>query len=330
MDNGKIVMQDPQAGQGVEVWDREDKKVVIGDGLKEGAIGGQIIGGQMYSSKISGLDAPIAPPSQFSALEQFFANLITGEVTRQVNEQMTLTKETMTVFKEEVSDLIGAQFDGFKIEQVADAVKAAVADARRIANMDAFEEIIKRYNVGRKYTEVDELIGNMEDIRKEILSKRQTLRTVRQSLADADLITKEAEANLLAEITSETLPGSDKPKFSNDKARQSELMARKKNDFSYTEAIRIHKIVRDQMEALEDEISSLDSELKSAEMQFHAECKSLEAMTAEMNIYAAALGAGASAGAGEVYGLFAKNGSITITSPATQSDQNKNSEPKGW
>lgn len=328
MDNGRIVMQDQQVGDGIEVWDGETRKVVI-NGLKDGAIGGQIIGGEVYSSKISSLDVPIAPSSQFSALEQFFANLITGEVTRQVNEQMALAKEVM-------SDLIGTQLDSLKAGEVADAVKAAVVDAKRAANTASFKEIQKRYDIGLKYTDIHGLLDNMESSRRQILSKRTTLRTVRQSLADADLTVKEAEANLLAEITGETLPGSEKPKFSNDKARQSELMARKKIDFGYTEAIRIHKVIRDQAEALEDEVSSLDSDLKTAEMQFHAECRTLEAMTAGMNIYAAALGAGASAGAEWVnvspMATYTASSAISIVTPgAEQINQvNKNSEPKGW
>lgn len=328
MSEGRIVMQDPQVGDGIEVRDRKDKKVVIGDGLKEGIVGAQIYGGRIYSSAYISdapiTDAPIAPPSQLLALEQFFANLITGEVGRQIGECMALTKE-------QLSDVIGTQLDALKAGEVADAVKAAVeiavsqavADGKRAANMDSFKEVQKRYNVGLKYGDINELIDLIDETREKILSRRQTLRTVRQALADADLDLKEAEAGLLSDIMAEVNDSTGKPLFSNDKARQAELMVRKKEDANYYVIAQQYKVVRDQAEALEDEVSSLDSDLKSAEMQFHAECKSLEAMTAEMNIYAAALGAGASATIGSVSGSYP--GTLTKSDPV-----NKNSEPKGW
>ncbi|HYH04797.1 MAG TPA: hypothetical protein VEC37_17030, partial [Bacillota bacterium] len=220
------------------------------------------------------MDVPISPPSQFSALEQFFANLITGEVGRQIGECMALVKE-------QFSDVIGTQLDALKAGEVADAVKAAVADARRIANMDSFKEVKKRYNVGLKYEDINNLIEDMANAREKILSKRQILRTVRQSMADADLTVKEAEAGLLADIMTEVNNSTGKPLFSNDKARQAELMVRKREDENYLAFASQYRTTKEQMEALEDEIYSLDGDLKTAEMQFHAECKSLEAMTAE-------------------------------------------------
>lgn len=248
----------------------------------------------------------------FHALESFFVNLIKDETARQISD-----------LKEEVSDLIGAQFDSFKVEQVADAVKVAVADGKRAANMDSFREVQKRYNVGLKHNEISDLIDDTKNIREKIFSKRQTLRTIRQSMADVDLFVKEAEAAILADITGETIPGTGKPVFSNDKARQAELVARKRDDENYMAFAAQYKTVRDQAETLEDEISSLDGDLKSTEMQFHAECKSLEAMTAEMNIYAAALGAGVSAGI--------EKSIDKESAPATKPWGNdKNSESKGW
>lgn len=283
------------------------------------------------------------PEKELSPLEQFFANLIVSEVTR----QMSLAKEAMSVFKEEVSDLIGTQLDALKAGEVADAVKAAVeiavsqavADGKRAANMDSFKEVQKRYNVGLKYGDINELIDLIDETREKILSKRQTLRTVRQSMDNASLAMKEAEANILADITSE-VTDTGKPAYSNDKARQAELMVRKGEDDDYLAAAQQYISIRQQAEALEDEVSSLDSDLKTAEMQFHAECKSLEAMTAEMNIYAAALGAGAYSGA--VYGAveLAETAlepvrecwcaKVSPAKPEQINQENINTEPKGW
>jgi chromosome segregation ATPase len=311
-----------QMSEGLEVYDREP--IPVPEKVEGGIIQGS--------------------PKSFFALEQFFANLIKDETARQISD-----------LKEEVSDLIGAQFDGFKVEQVADAVKAAVetavADGKRVANMDSFKEIQQRYDINTKYDDIYAMIDGMGELRKEILSKRQTLRSIRQSMADADLFMKEAEASLLADITAEVNESTNKPAFSNDKARQAELMARKREDENYLAFATQYRTAKEQAEALEDEISSLDSELKSAEMQFQAECKSLEAMTAEMNIYAAALGAGAGINinppdanaSGSYPGFLTKSNpenknseSIGYLSPdispsiSSNPQNNINSESKGW
>ncbi|HOV80320.1 MAG TPA: LamG domain-containing protein [Bacillota bacterium] len=49
--NGRIVLQDPQKGQGLEVWDGTTRKVLIGK-LDDGTIGQEIVGGELYSSRI--------------------------------------------------------------------------------------------------------------------------------------------------------------------------------------------------------------------------------------------------------------------------------------
>jgi hypothetical protein len=219
--------------------------------------------------------------------------MVNGQVSSAVTEQMALLKER-------VSDVVAASLDAYKSDVMACAIArevgTAVAEAKVAANMETLQKIQTQYNRAEAMSAIDNLVIENRVIRNNINSKRTTLRTVRQSLADVDLAVKEAEAALLADIMAETLSNSDKPKFSNDKARQAELMARKKVDADYLSAAQQYKAVREQVEALEDELSSLDAELKTAEMQFHAECKSLESMTAEMNIYAAALGVGAYSG----------------------------------
>lgn len=49
--NGQIILQDPQPGQGLEVWDGSTRKVLIGR-LDDGSIGQEIVGGKLYSSRI--------------------------------------------------------------------------------------------------------------------------------------------------------------------------------------------------------------------------------------------------------------------------------------
>jgi phage minor structural protein len=47
--NGRIILQDPQSGQGLEVWDGTTRKVLIGR-LDDETIGQEIVGGALYSS----------------------------------------------------------------------------------------------------------------------------------------------------------------------------------------------------------------------------------------------------------------------------------------
>lgn len=49
--NGRMILQDPQPGQGMEVWDGGTRKVLIGR-LDDGTIGQEIRGGKIYSTEI--------------------------------------------------------------------------------------------------------------------------------------------------------------------------------------------------------------------------------------------------------------------------------------
>lgn len=66
--NGQIILQDPIAGQGLEVWDGATRKVLIGK-LDDGTIGQEIIGGAIYSSlfktgtKTSSTYIELVPPN---------------------------------------------------------------------------------------------------------------------------------------------------------------------------------------------------------------------------------------------------------------------------
>jgi hypothetical protein len=252
------------------------------------------------------------------------AEVIKTEVTRQI-----------TVFKEQVSDVIGKQFDALKAGEVARAVKNAVAYAM-IEAMKAKADIHKAvvsHNVEmaqKVYFKVREEINNLDypsvaehlktlpgeyGAKKEIiLSKRIAARNLRQSLADADLAVKEAEANLLADITAETLPNSEKPRFSNDKLRQAELMNRKKIDPDYQAATENYRQIKEQCESLDDEIYALETEIKSIEMQFQGECRIADAITAQISVYAAALGVG----------------EIVSECSAAQNEKVKNNEEGVW
>lgn len=213
--------------------------------------------------------------------------LITGLVSQEVAAQFKTALEQAGKYADEV---YSKAFDLFKKEVVTLEVGKAVAEAKNAANTESIKEIERKFHLNNLIETVEKIPREMTTIRTHIAEKRQTMRTVRQSLADAELAMKEAEASLLADIMAETNPATNKPMFSNDKARQAELMARKKIDGDYHYAMSNYNSVKEQADALEDDVYALDIRLKEAEMEFQGVCKVLGAITAEMNIYAQVCG----------------------------------------
>ncbi len=209
--------------------------------------------------------------------------MITGIVSREVAAAFKNALEQAGKYADEV---YSKAFDMFKKEVVAHEVGQAVADAKNAANAESIREIEHKFNMHNLIQTVSVLPSAMTATRNQIMEKRQTMRTVRQSLSDADLTVKEEEAALLADIIAEINPGTGKPMFSNDKARQAELMVRKKADPNYLSALSIYNAAKQQADFLEDDIYTLESKLKGAEAEFQGVCKVLGAVTAEMNIYA--------------------------------------------
>lgn len=156
--------------------------------------------------------------------------------------------------------------------------------------IEAFNQITNTFKIEELKSKLLLLPSKMASIREKISEERSGLRAARQMLADAELNVKETEAAIMADIIAEVNPSTGKPKFSNDKARQAELMARKKTDPDYLAAVERLNDIKSRVEAFEDEIYSLDSQLKELETEFMGTSKVLEAVTAEMNIYAQMIG----------------------------------------
>lgn len=136
--------------------------------------------------------------------------------------------------------------------------------------------------------------------REEVSKKRIAQRTLRQSLADAELALKEAEAALLSDITAEINPLTNKSAYSNDKARQAELMARKKTDPDYLAAANNYRAIMDQCNAIEDEILSLEAGLEQKRNELTSLAKQCELITAETFLLQAIILHGGSQGSGNL------------------------------
>jgi len=168
------------------------------------------------------------------------------------------------------------------------AIKQMVAEAVKIELSGKHESFLQKY-------ELDKLRGTIAaapaeiEAKKELINREQ-MRTLRQSLTDAEQAVKEAEVALIAEIAGE-VNAAGKPVYSNDKARQGELIRRKKFDQDYQQKLTYYQQCKREVENLEDILASHDIELKRMEQEFTANIAQMQSIIAEIQFYTAAMGA---------------------------------------
>jgi len=91
-------------------------------------------------------------------------------------------------------------------------------------------EILKQFNTAEIKEKMAEFPGRIQ-------AAKGFLNVMRETLKDAEQELKEAEAMLATKIALET-NGNGKPKFSNEKMWQAELVKRQKTDENYREALK--------------------------------------------------------------------------------------------
>jgi len=96
-----------------------------------------------------------------------------------------------------------------------------------------------------------------------IKKQKAVLRDLRENLKDASQTMAMLEADLATEIAAENDPNTSKPKFSNDKARQAELLRRKMQDPGCQEAAAELKKAEYAMSAAQDELEALQDKFKA-------------------------------------------------------------------
>lgn len=194
---------------------------------------------------------------------------IAGLVSREIAKQLTGAIDELN----------------YKFNEAMQTLSLTVTETQIQANFKSINIIQEKFNTQKWRDKIRELPIEISGFRSKIHTRRTELRSMKQSLADAELALKEAEASLLIDVT-DAVDAAGKKLFSNDKTRQAELLKRKKTDTDYLAATQHHNYIKSNVESMEDSIYELENELKTLEAEFAGACKILESMTAEMQIYA--------------------------------------------
>lgn len=96
-----------------------------------------------------------------------------------------------------------------------------------------------------------------------IQAHKAGLREARETYNEAAARVAMLEAELATDIATETDPNTGKPKFSNDKTRQNELLRRRGTSPEYTEAAQEAREAERRMNELQDELEGLQDKFKS-------------------------------------------------------------------
>jgi len=183
-----------------------------------------------------------------------------------------------------------SQFDEV-MQGLNTAIKQMVADAVKIELTNNQNNFLQKYELDKLRNTITEAPTQIKAKKELIAQQHEQMRTARQSLADADQAVKEAEVALIAEIAGEVSVVTGKPVYSNDKARQNELIRRKKLDSDYSQKLTSCQQCRQEVENLEDVSVSHDIELKRMEQEFTANIAQMQSIIAEIQFCTAAIGA---------------------------------------
>ncbi len=96
-----------------------------------------------------------------------------------------------------------------------------------------------------------------------IRSQKAKVRDLKQAFADIDADRAGRELEILAEITDETDPATNKAKYSNEKARQAELVKRCRADQHYIPAAKRSREAETAVNQAQDELDLLENKYRS-------------------------------------------------------------------
>lgn len=96
-----------------------------------------------------------------------------------------------------------------------------------------------------------------------IKTQKQKIRVLRDAFKDADSVRGVIEADLATDINAEMDPASGKPKFSNEKARATELMRRKLANAEYLAADKQARQASYALGEADDELEALQDKYRS-------------------------------------------------------------------
>ncbi len=130
---------------------------------------------------------------------------------------------------------------------ISEAVRAAIRDAAR--------------GMAREFG-LDELQSRLLAFPAKIRQQKETVKAARDALIEAEQALREADAFLLVAITQE-VNGDGKPAFSNEKAREAELIRRRKIDAAYQQALRQHQAADAALRTAQADLEHLEDDFKA-------------------------------------------------------------------
>jgi len=160
------------------------------------------------------------------------------------------------------------QYEGFKTQTV-----------------QVVDGFIQKSGVQELKEKVGRLPGEIKAKRQAIDNRRVGLREFKKRFVEAEQGLKNAELEAVGMIAA------DKASYSNDGARKAALNWYKQNDAVYLGLLDVYEQAKQAADSEDFDISMMDSDAKALENEFYATCKLLDAGVAEINIYAAAIGA---------------------------------------
>ena len=111
--------------------------------------------------------------------------------------------------------------------------------------------------------ETDYLKEKMFSYPASIFDKKRALRALRDNFSDADQARALLEANMMSEISDETDSATGKAKYSNEKAREAELIRRKTASVEYQSAMKELRKAGHALSEAQDELEMLQDAFKS-------------------------------------------------------------------
>ena len=109
----------------------------------------------------------------------------------------------------------------------------------------------------------DHIKRQLQEFPDRIVSKKAEARLLREDAKDADRERAMLEAVMASEISDERNVDTGKPRFSNDKAREAELMKRKGESADYQSARLVARHAQFALSGVEDELEALADKFRA-------------------------------------------------------------------
>lgn len=210
------------------------------------------------------------------------------------------------------------------INEIAQAVQKAVLQSQMTTMGVMLDYLNDTHQLADLRDKLSSLPQEIHSGRKTINAQRTQMRNLIREIKDKEVLLKAAENTLLLMITAE-VNGGGKPVYSNDKARQAELSARKQTDHEYRTLDAQIRALRSQTDDLENQVAMAEADLEKLQNTFAAVTKQIGLVTQEVYLSAVAMAAG-----NQVQQLFGPGAGGAMAGGFTVPKQSAEPDAVGW